>query len=690
MNFNKLQIRNDLVHLLMDSIDDYVYIGDLQTNIFFVSKNMVDDFDLPGQQIEDLVTVWGRLIHEKDKERFFVSIQNMLDGLNDIHVEEYQIINKKGEYVWVHCKGRLLRDKLTNKPTTFAGIVKKSESMGKIDFVTGLFTHEKLKSDILNENSDGILRRGGAILIGIDEFRKINVMENHGTGDAVLRHVAQSLQMILPANTFAYRFDGDEFFIINLACSKQHLIQIYYAINNLFENELNIDGKSFRLTISAGILSFSDYQININNLDKYTDLALRLAKENGRNRFEMFNISLITGKIREQKILRELHSSVNNGCDGFYLVYQPILSIDPYRINGAEALLRYRSNEFGELGPCEFIPLLEQAGLICEVGKWVAKHAMKDCVSYIKIIHDFTLNINVSPLQLNDCFFFYAIQAMLIEHQINPKHIVLEITESCFSCNTKSEKDNVDYLSNIGVMLAIDDFGTGYSSLSRLSQMKVTTVKIDRDFVHSLYKSNFNYAFVESIIRLCHSINMKVCVEGVESLEQFKDICGMRADKIQGYFVSKPLKKEVFVNYLTSNSGGGLKELPDIFKHEAEIQHETKKLIKAINSIPVCLSVWSPEFEILTCNRQALKLFGIPTRQEFIKKFFNLSPTYQPDGQPSINKVHEKISLAIEKGSCSFKWLHQNSEGVSMQLNVTMFRTFYNGKYAVIAITHDK
>ena len=161
---------------LMSSIDDYIYLGDLTTNVFFVSQNMYDDFDLPGRLVEDLVNVWGRLIHEKDKERYFKSIDDMLAGKADSHNEEYQIRNRKGQYVWVHCKGCLYRDPQTQAPLSFIGIVKKPSSLGKVDSITGLLAHETFQETLQNLSVDGMLDHAGFMILGIDNFTKINTL----------------------------------------------------------------------------------------------------------------------------------------------------------------------------------------------------------------------------------------------------------------------------------------------------------------------------------------------------------------------------------------------------------------------------------------------------------------------------------------------------------------------------------
>lgn len=536
----------EIYNALMGSIDDYIYIGDLKTGMYLVSQNMMDDFGLPGLLVENLVDVWGALIHERDKERYFASIRDMLAGKFDSHNEEYQIRNCQGQYVWVHCRGILYRDEDDNSPRSFIGIVKKPSSLGKVDSVTGLHTHEKCLEAIEGLEGDGVLQKAGLIILGIDDFVRINTLRNHQFGDIVLRNTAQDLMKMIPGKMQLYRFDGDQFAVLIPDGGRRALSDIYKKIQAYFARPHRIDGLEYSFTVSAGAVCFSDINSIEENADKCASIALKEAKARGKNRCVFFVPGMLDYKVREQKILEELSQSIHNDFKGFYLVFQPIADAGQMKTTGAEALLRFQSDTYGPLGPDEFIPLLENAGLILQVGQWVLTRAIEACTRWQRTIPDFTMNVNVSCIQFKDDSFPRIVEEKLKEYGLKPSCLTLEMTESYFVTDKEHIADALSYLHKLGCKISMDDFGTGYSSLGRLTEFNIDEVKIDRLFVKSLNANHYNYSFVEAVIRLCHSAGMSVCIEGVENGDEQKGVSTLCADRLQGYYLARPMPEEDF------------------------------------------------------------------------------------------------------------------------------------------------
>lgn len=559
---------------LMDSIDDYIYIGDLKTNMYYVSQNMQDDFALPGRLVEDLVHVWGQLIHEKDKGRYYKSIEDMLSGKYDIHNEEYQIKNRQGQYCWVHCHGVLFRDSETGAPLSFIGIVKKPASLGKVDSVTGLLTHEKCQEAIAGMIQDGIFHQGALLLLGIDDFNRINTLKNHQFGDAVLRNMAQDLTRMIPNGSQLYRFDGDQFAILFYDVDKQDLIRVYEQVQVYADQLHRAEDQEYRFTISAGLVCFSDISTVGEDMEKCASIALKEAKIRGKNQYAFFVPQMLDYKVREQKILQELNESVHKNFEGFFLVFQPIVDAASLMVVGAEALLRFQSEAYGSLSPVEFIPLLENSGLIFPVGRWILSQSMKTCQIWRKDIPEFIMNVNVSCMQFKDPRFPAIVEEELKQYDLPPQCITLEMTETYFVTDSDSITAAVDYLHNLGCGIAMDDFGTGYSSLGRLTEFNIDVVKIDRLFVKSLNANNYNHSFVEAVIRLCHSAGMKVCVEGVETEAEQQSVRALYTDTLQGFYLSRPIIKEEFELRFIHH--------PDVFANEFMAQTKDENVRKAL------------------------------------------------------------------------------------------------------------
>lgn len=529
---------------MVNSTDDYIYIVDMQKDISLISENMLRDFDLPGRFVDGLVPLWGTLILEKDKQRYFDSINEMMDGKTDEHNVEYQIRNRQNEYVWVSCRGLLKRDE-QGVPIVFAGIVTNLGSKGKIDSITGLFTQSectKYVSQYLEDKNAS----GGIMLLGLDDFSRINALNDHIFGNVVLRQFAQTVIRLLPDSAMMYRFDGDEFAIVYKGATKEMVYELYQKLHAYCNTRHSADGTPYYCTASAGIAMINEDGDNYLDLIKYAAGALEASKHKGKNTFTFFSLDLIESKLRSMKLSEHLQNAILNDMQDFEMYYQPLLNTSTMKVKGAEALLRWKCDYFGNVSPAEFIPLMESSGLMTLAGRWILETAVATCKEWINYIPDFVMNINISYLQMLDHHFIDHVKSVLEKHQLDPKHIVLELTESYFVTDMVALKDTFDQLRAMNIKIAMDDFGTGYSSLGMLAQTPADIVKIDRLFISAINANKFNLDFISAVISLCHSIGIKVTVEGVEHRSEMDIVLHVGADCIQGFFVSKPVPKKKF------------------------------------------------------------------------------------------------------------------------------------------------
>ena len=532
---------------IIRSTDDYVYIVDMNTDMALVSPNMERDFELPGRQFKGLVPLWGELVHEKDRPRYNESIDEMLRGDTDIHHVEYQVRNRKGEYIWVLCRGVLQKDD-KNQPAMFAGVVTDLGKMGKIDYTTGLFTYrecEKEISELLDKETE---KPGGLMLLGLDDFMRINDLNSHLFGDGVLRQFAQTVQQLLPPGASMYRFDGDEFAVVCPGAGEEELEAVYKRLHAYSNRVHTLDGREYFCTVSAGMTLLGRDSQNYPDLIKCASSALEASKTKGKNIMTAYTPALMRSKLRAMELTSRLQLSVVNGMEGFRLVYQPFAHSKDLGLAGAEALLRWSGEPFGEVTPDEFIPLLESSGLIVPVGKWVLEQAIKTCKKWSAQEPDFIMNVNISYLQMLDESFAEHVEKTLKENGLDSRHVVLELTESCFVTDMGGLKEIFRHLRGMRIQIAMDDFGTGYSSLGMLSQSPADIVKIDRLFIEAIDRDEnvFNRSFIASVIKLCHSVGITVCVEGVEEQDELRAVCALNADSIQGYYISRPISPEAF------------------------------------------------------------------------------------------------------------------------------------------------
>lgn len=532
-----------LYDAIVNSTDDYVFIIDMKEDLALLSENMAADFALPGRVVPNLTKAWGELVHTRDRGRFLDSMERMVCGETDEHNVEYQVKNRKGDYIWVLCRGRLKRDEAGNA-MVFAGAITNLGDKGKVDHITGLFTQhecEKQVSRLLKQGGGG-----GLMLLGLDDFTRINNLNDHIFGDMVLRQLAQDLQNRLPQGADVYRFDGDEFGIVLPGGSEEDMAALYHKIHLYCNRRHDIVGMSYFCTASAGTVVLGRDAGEYMDLIKCAVTALEESKRRGKNTCTAFTPNLIEAELRTLELVNQLQISVSNGMERFSMNYQPLVRAGDSHVLGAEALIRWSCEDFGSVSPEEFVPLLESSGLIIPVGSWVLEEAVRTCKSWIACSADFVMNINISCLQMLDPGFLPLVRATLERYSLEPWHVVLEMTESYFVTDLDALRNTFQELRGMGIRIAMDDFGTGYSSLGLLAQLPADEVKIDRVFITQINRNGFNRAFIGAVIQLCHSVGISVCVEGIETPEELRTVVSLGADSVQGFQFSRPIEEERF------------------------------------------------------------------------------------------------------------------------------------------------
>lgn len=541
--------REKLYGALVRSMDDYLFVCDVGTGVYQYPPQMVEEFALPGEFVENGPAVLSNLVHPDDVDAFMIAHQEVIDGRRNALSCEYRCVNKKGDWVWMRSRGYLVRDKL-GESSLFAGIITNLGKKNKIDHTTGLLNKHEFESTVVRLLTDRPEAPLAVMVINLDEFRRVNDLYNREFGDEVIRIVAHKMQTHLPNNAMLYRMDGDEFAVLFRNGSKEELSAFYEKIKADFASQQEYDGKKYFCTASAGAAFYPMDAINYLDLLKYAGYALESAKGRGKDALFFFSMEIMTHKTRELELTEMLRESVERDYRDFSLNFQPQVDAATGQINGAEALLRWTSSKYGPLSPLEFVPLLEKSGLIHPVGRWILREAVKVLKRWIRIQPDFAISVNLSYLQLVHPDFLQFIENTLKENEVPARNIILEVTETNMAANKEALKDVFKKLRALGVRIAMDDFGTGYSSLDILKMSPADIVKIDRVFVKNLQNSAFDATFIKFIVALCHDVNIKVCLEGVESLDEYSIVQPMELDTIQGYLFGRPLTEDEFVQLM--------------------------------------------------------------------------------------------------------------------------------------------
>ncbi len=411
------------------------------------------------------------------------------------------------------------------------------------DTLTGLPNRIRFRDSLEHEMKLCKLKNNllALLFIDLDYFQKVNDALGYSIGDKLLIEISERLQQCVRAGDTIARIGGDEFVII---LQSIHVLdeaediarQILKTITEVYK----FDEKELFMSLSIGIAMYPFTEDDANSLLKKANSAMKKAKQAGRNTFRYF-----TENTRKQLVSRfSTENSLRRALEReeFELYYQPIVQIRTGRIVSVEALLRWNSLEHGFTSPAEFIPLLEETGLIIPVGQWVIENACKQGYLWNKNgINDLKINVNMSARQLLHTDLIKQVNDALDSSGL-PSHLLdLEITESLLIEDFSNTIHILDNLNDLGVSLSIDDFGTGYSSLSYLKRMPVDTLKIDQSFVRDIAVNMDDAAIVEAICALSHSLRFKVTAEGLESPDQLEHLRRAGVNQVQGFLLSRPV-----------------------------------------------------------------------------------------------------------------------------------------------------
>lgn len=542
LNLNHIEI---FFELLSQSTEDYIFFWDINRNKFKISSAVFDEFNLSKDVDSDVVNCWSKIIYPDDVQVWKDDIQALIDGKKDEHNLEYRLINKYGEVVWISCRGKayISEDK---KTIVLVGRIKNIGEKNKFDSITGTWNREQFEYWMNYIIKEKTYESGAIFIMDIDNFKNINEKYGHSYGDKVLRAIATEVLEYLPKDVRLYRLDGDEFAFFYPMCTKETINKIYEKIQMYTNTQHEIESNKYYCTVTAGVAMYPQDGDTYLDLFKHADIALDIAKINGKNRIKFFSPELYENKLKVISMQHKLRESIENNFNDLELFFQPQIDAATREVIGAEALLRWHSSTYGEVSPIEFIPILEQSNLIIPVGKWIIKEAVKQCKEWHKINPDFKISVNVSYIQLKEDFFRDFIVECLIEYQLRPEFLILELTENCWIPDINLLNDKFISLKGIGVHIAIDDFGTGYSSLNYLKELSVNIIKIERSFVKNITYNSYEHTFLEYIIKLAHIINLKVCVEGIESYEEYDIVKSLGVDIIQGFLFGRPVSASEF------------------------------------------------------------------------------------------------------------------------------------------------
>lgn len=420
------------------------------------------------------------------------------------------------------------------------------------DSLTGLPNRKKIidNFDILL-SSKSEYDKTAVLFIDLDNFKNVNDNFGHQAGDYVLVKIAERLLSFVRANDLVGRIGGDEFIIIlrdlkstanaeKIAAKVEKLLSPAFIYN---ENHLFIGA-------SIGISIYPEHGTDVDTLIKNADLAMYEVKHNGGYGYAIFSAEISDKSINKLEMKAKLNKAMEN--NEFIAYYQPIIDLKSMKVSSSEALIRWR-HEGRVIPPIEFIPIAKDIGEIVAIDNWMLENACIQCKKWHNMgANDFCVSVNTSYKQLKQDNFAESVLNILHTHSLSPMYLKLEVTEDEAMENPELIIAILTQLKSYGVNISLDDFGSGYSSLSYVNRLPIDIIKIDRSLISNLENDSKNELIIKLIIKMAHSLGIKVIAEGVETETQFNTLKELQCDFIQGYLIGKPVVassfEEIFIN----------------------------------------------------------------------------------------------------------------------------------------------
>lgn len=544
--YGGVEMYSRVLDILSACTDDYLFIYDLTIDKYVISERATETFLLREAQFSQASTVLKSVVYPEDFALLLEDLDRIKSGQSLVHDMEYRWLGHDGRPVWINCRGRVVQDE-QGCAVYLLGRITEIAKKNKIDGVTGLYRESSLKR-ALSTCTVEKHRRGFLLQIGIDNFKDINEKYGQDFGDVILESTAQCILRVAGEKNKVFRLYGDEMIVLVSDCSKEEADpakEMYKNIRHLVDDCISESGYHLFFTISAGSVYFDESSEISERLIEQASFALHQAKLRGKNSCVCYVQEDYNNYVHRLDVQEALREDIEEDFRGFELYYQPVVDITKGKIMGAEALIRWNSRKFGFMSPIQFVPLLEESGLIIPLGRWIARTALKQCQQWQKSVPGFRVNVNLSFVQIKKSDALKDILELMDELEMDRRQVMFEVTESG-ELETGSAGQVLRAFKDESIRLAIDDFGTGYSNLRYVRNKTFDLVKIDQSFIRNIRENQYDYLVVKQFTELAHALKLKVCYEGVETREDLDCVLELNPDYIQGYYFSKPVPADVF------------------------------------------------------------------------------------------------------------------------------------------------
>lgn len=513
----------------------YLLVTDLQKNLTFVPEKTAEFLGMEAGYIVAFYQKLKEHIHPYDVPEYEEAMGKRLKKEALSEPLYIRMGKEKTDYMMGFSV-----DVLRKENREYLIVVLKNENaLQEIDAQTDLYSQVKFEEHI----KDYLATRWKVAVLEIefDHMNDMNILYGTNYSEQMQREIGLRFIYMMDADTAVYRMNSSNFAFILRDADREEAEAYMEKIKDTLKENAYIDGHFFEFKIYASGLILDDYKGDISTVQSKLEYTLEKARERRSTGILFFNDLVLSYGGMDLDLMKIIHQSVLNHCDGFYVEYQPIVTSEDGKIMGAEALVRWKKEPYGAIPPGLFIDWLENDPSMYDLGNFVLEQALWDSKLFLQQNPDFFINVNVSAKQLERPDFCRVVLELLDKTEFPVRHLCLEITERCRSLPVSVINERMAVLRGYGIKFAMDDFGTGSSSSAMALEMLIDEIKIDMSFIRKILVNKKNKAIVQSMVDFANAANIKSCLEGVENkaLEDYLRTVG--ATWFQGYYYSKPV-----------------------------------------------------------------------------------------------------------------------------------------------------
>lgn len=535
----KSQIFQEMISRISKlSQDSYLMVTDMQHNLTFVPESTAEFLGIPSGWCEDgYKIVLEKSVHPYDCPEYTEEMKKRLRGIN-LENDLYIRMGKDKKYVMTQIITDMILEQGKNR--YFIVLLRNQNVIPEIDPLTDLYGQVKFEKDIVDYIQQG--RKVAVLEIEIDHMNDINILYGTNYSDRIQKVLAYRFIYMMDADKAVYRMGNSNYAFILRDASREEATAFLEKIRARLEESVVLENNHFDLKIYASGIILDHYEGEISTVQSKLEYVLGKMRTRRDHKLMFFNdLVQINGDV-DLDLMKIIHQSVLNQCDGFYVEYQPVVHAQTGEIVGAEALVRWKKEPYGIVPPGMFIDWLESNPCMYDLGNFVLKQALTDAVEFRKSNPDFFINVNMSAKQMERKTFCGVVMALLKETGFPAGQLCLELTERCRSMPVSVMEEKLLYLKQHGVRLAMDDYGTGSASSSVLLQTPMDEIKIDMSFIRGITDNQTKQALVRSMVDFANKADLKSCLEGVEDEKLQNYLRSFGATWFQGYYYSRPVQ----------------------------------------------------------------------------------------------------------------------------------------------------